>query len=77
MGIPALPTNAVKLLALAVMLAGCSTPQSAPVVSVRPESSSHALQDHQRKQATRAREGGYERLYRPRVCRSNVGPCLR
>lgn len=77
MGIPALPTNAVKLLALAVMLAGCSTPQSASTVFVRPASSSQVLQDHQRKQAIRAREGGYERLYRPRVCRSNVGPCVR
>lgn len=77
MGIPALPTNAVKLLVLAVMLAGCSTSRPVSTVSLRPASSLQALQDHQRKQAIRAREGGYERLYRPRVCRSNVGPCVR
>ncbi|NHT75848.1 hypothetical protein C8J35_10759 [Rhizobium sp. PP-F2F-G38] len=72
-----LAPKAVILLGMATLLWGCSTPQPATDVSPRPASSSQALLDHQRKQATRAREGGYERLYRPRVCRSNIGVCPR
>ncbi|KQS64081.1 hypothetical protein ASG39_12920 [Rhizobium sp. Leaf371] len=72
--------NATILAAMGIILWGCAgTPPSpvAPTVSARPASSAEVLRDHQRRQAIRAREGGYERLYRPRVCRSNVGPCAR
>ncbi|MET0358394.1 MAG: hypothetical protein ABW055_03045 [Pararhizobium sp.] len=69
--------NTTILLAVGALLCGCSTPQPAATVSAGQTRSSQALEDHQRRQAIRAREGGYERLYRPRVCRSNVGPCAR
>ncbi|KQR72917.1 hypothetical protein [Rhizobium sp. Leaf341] len=69
--------NATILSAIGIVLAGCATDPSAPTVQGRPSRSAEILQEHQRKQAIRAREGGYERLYRPRLCRSNTDPCLR
>lgn len=73
--VPALPKVLLVVLAAGAALAGCTT-ERAP--DVRPGYSadvSPARRAHRERQAIRAEEGGYRRLYRPRDCRYGARKC--
>jgi hypothetical protein len=64
------------MLGATVMLSGCTTP--APErLGDRPQTSAEQLAAHQRKQAIRARDGGYQRIYRPQPCRLTTSGCIK
>ena len=64
------------MLGAAAMLSGCTTdmPERS---GDRPQTSAEQLAAHQRKQAIRARDGGYQRIYRPQPCRLTTDGCSR
>ncbi|CAK7261329.1 MULTISPECIES: hypothetical protein [unclassified Shinella] len=73
--VPAIPGMLVIMLAAGTVLAGCTTEHAADVRPGYSGAVSPAMRAHQRRQAIRAEEGGYRRLYRPRDCRYGARNC--
>ena len=64
------------MLGAMAMLTGCTT-ETPEQSGNRPLTSSEQLAAHQRKQAIRARDGGYQRIYRPQPCLLTTDGCIR
>ena len=73
--VPTIPGVLLTVLAAGVVLSGCVS-ERAP--DTRPGYSSEvspAMREHRRRQAMRAEEGGYRRIYRQKGCRQAMRDC--
>jgi hypothetical protein len=73
--VPGVPRILLIVLAAGAVLAGCTTERAPDVRPGYSGSVSPAMRAHQRRQAIRAEEGGYRRLYRQKGCRQAESGC--
>lgn len=72
---PAISRILMIVLTAGTVLAGCATERAPDVRPGYSGSVSPAMREHQRRQAIRAEEGGYRRLYRQKGCRYATRGC--